>query len=490
MAEKGETLSKRELEVLQCVIDGFVNKEIATNLTISQNTVKVHLRNIYTKLGVSSRTEATTVALQKGLGTLAGVTTENGESNGVKTATSTEPVLSLPKGSVQAVSTEPIQAVSLSEPASVSIESSDPVEQPSQPPFSRKRIGWIGLLLLLLAATSFLAFRIFAGRAQPSPTPEPFAETALSDDWLQSRPLPAPRANMALVGNGLNLYLIGGVDENGITNTVSIYDTSALIWREGAPKPTAVTDVTGAELFGEIYLAGGALADGQPADVLEVYSPANDSWRIATPLPTAVSGGLLLSDGSFLYLFGGWDGQNYLADAYRFDPANNNWQILPSMPTPRAFMTGGVVKGKLYVIGGYDGERPLRECAAFDLTSGSNEDNERWHPCADTLLPRAGAGGAGLLNKLYILGGGAFGDEAIPYSESYNPDADQWSIVNTPLLSDLPNWEHLGITTVETKIYAVGGLRDSELTAETFVYRPLVYQTFIPIAPSNGSGSP
>ncbi|VAW43221.1 hypothetical protein MNBD_CHLOROFLEXI01-694 [hydrothermal vent metagenome] len=478
MAEKGEALSKRELEVLQCVIDGAVNKEIAVSLTISQNTVKVHLRNIYTKLGVSSRTEATTMALQQGLGTLAGVTTENGDSNVGETVPST--------GSVQAVPLpEPADATTVAP-----TESSDPVEQPSPSSFSRQRIGWIGLLVLLLAATSFLAFRIFAEREQLSPTPEPFVETALSDDWLQSRPLPAPRANMALVGNGLNLYLIGGVDAAGITNAVSIYDTSALVWREGAPKPTAVTDVTGAELFGEIYLAGGALADGQPTNVLEVYSPANDSWRIATPLPTAVSGGLLLSDGSFLYLFGGWDGQNYLANAYRFDPANNNWQILPSMSTPRAFVTGGVVKGKLYVIGGYGGERPLTECAAFDLTSNNSESGGSWQPCADTLLPRAGAGGADLLNKLYIFGGGAFGDEAIPYSESYNPDADQWSIVNTPPLSDLPNWEKLGITTVETKIYAVGGLRNSELTTETFVYRPLVYQTFIPIAPSNGSGNP
>ena len=297
---------------------------------------------------------------------------------------------------------------------------------------------------------------------------------------------------MTLVGNGLNLYLIAGEDAAGITNTVAIYDTSALVWQNGTPKPTAVSDVTGAELFGEIYLAGGRLADGQPTDVLEVYSPANDSWRKASPLPTAVFGGLLLSDGSFLYLFGGWDGQNYLADAYRFDPVENSWQILPSMPTARAFMAGGVVKGKFYLVGGYDGERPLSECASFDPTINVNEDAEiegSWSVCASTLLPRAGAGGVGLLNKLYIFGGGAFGDEAISYSESYNPDADQWSIINTPFLTDIPNWEHLGVTTVETRIYAVGGVRDALLTAETFVYKPLVYQTFIPIAPVD-SGTP
>ena len=72
MAEFGEELSDRELEVLQCLVDGSSNKEIAAQLFISQNTVKVHLRNVYTKLGVSSRTEATTVALQQGLIALPG----------------------------------------------------------------------------------------------------------------------------------------------------------------------------------------------------------------------------------------------------------------------------------------------------------------------------------------------------------------------------------------------------------------------------------
>jgi N-acetylneuraminic acid mutarotase len=217
---------------------------------------------------------------------------------------------------------------------------------------------------------------------------------------------------------------------------------------------------------------------------------------VATPLPTAVSGGLVLSDGSFIYLFGGWDGQDYLANAYRFDPANNSWQILPSMTTARAFVAGGVVKGKLYVVGGYDGERPLTECAYFDpTTSGGDESAEidgSWHTCADMLLPRAGASAAGLLNKLYLFGGGAFSEASITYSESYNPDADQWSVVNTPQLDDQPNWSHLGITYIETKIYAVGGERDSVATADTFVYRPLAYQTFIPIAPveNNGSNEP
>jgi hypothetical protein len=66
---------------------------------------------------------------------------------------------------------------------------------------------------------------------------------------------------------------------------------------------------------------------------------------------------------------------------------------------------------------------------------------------------------------------------------------DQWSVVNTPPLDDQPSWSHLGITNIEINIYAVGGIRGSVATTETFVYHPLTYQTFIPIAPVD-SGTP
>jgi ATP/maltotriose-dependent transcriptional regulator MalT len=63
----GETVSHRELEVLELVAEGFRNDDIAERLFISPKTVKTHLQNIYKKLDVGSRTEAAMKAKEMGL---------------------------------------------------------------------------------------------------------------------------------------------------------------------------------------------------------------------------------------------------------------------------------------------------------------------------------------------------------------------------------------------------------------------------------------
>ena len=60
-------LTGRELEVLRQIVDGKSNKEIGNALNISEATVKSHINNILSKLGVSDRTQAATTALQRGI---------------------------------------------------------------------------------------------------------------------------------------------------------------------------------------------------------------------------------------------------------------------------------------------------------------------------------------------------------------------------------------------------------------------------------------
>jgi two-component system NarL family response regulator len=60
-------LTSREVEVLTLIVKGLTNSEIAGVLKISKGTVKIHVNNIYGKLGVNDRTQATTTALQRGI---------------------------------------------------------------------------------------------------------------------------------------------------------------------------------------------------------------------------------------------------------------------------------------------------------------------------------------------------------------------------------------------------------------------------------------
>ncbi len=72
-------LSARECEVLALVVDGYSNQAIAEELGIAHNTVKNHLRNILTRLGVKNRAQAAAYAVSHGLVSLPG-----GNSGGAK----------------------------------------------------------------------------------------------------------------------------------------------------------------------------------------------------------------------------------------------------------------------------------------------------------------------------------------------------------------------------------------------------------------------
>jgi DNA-binding NarL/FixJ family response regulator len=65
-----EALSWREIEVLSLISGGNANKEIAAKLCITEETVKGHMKSIFTKLGVHDRAHAVTIGLKRGIITL------------------------------------------------------------------------------------------------------------------------------------------------------------------------------------------------------------------------------------------------------------------------------------------------------------------------------------------------------------------------------------------------------------------------------------
>ena len=66
-AGSDELLTARQIEVLSLVANGKTNVEIATDLYLSEHTVRRHLQNIYARLGVSSRAAATAYGYEHGI---------------------------------------------------------------------------------------------------------------------------------------------------------------------------------------------------------------------------------------------------------------------------------------------------------------------------------------------------------------------------------------------------------------------------------------
>lgn len=284
---------------------------------------------------------------------------------------------------------------------------------------------------------------------------------------------------MAVASVGLDLYVIGGEVDAGVVNIVDVYETNSGRWQTAASKPTAVTDATAAVLFGEIFVPGGRLADGRPTAVVEAYSPANNAWRPVEALPIQVAGGLALSDGSKLYLLGGWDGERYLADGHVYDPATDAWESLPPMTIGRAEATGDVVGDRLYVVGGFDGQRELDACEYFDLATGV------WSSCAKMHIARAGAGASAQVNGLlYIVGGGK--EAGVSQGEVLDVRDDSWAQVAMPMLEEHESWPDLGVATVETRIYALGGRHDEAILADNYTFAPFVHRTFLPTIGGEG----
>lgn len=455
MAEPGEPLSQRELEVLRCLAEGAANKEIAQRLNISPNTVKVHLRNAFTKLEATSRVEALTRAWQSGW---------------------------LPAPTPGETTEAALAAVDEAENVDANDETLAP-DAPSralepQPDAGRLRATRLTLLglgiVVILVLAWLVVWRLPASRlAAEPPTPTASPDIPLGTSrWLRTQPLTAARSGMAVASLGPEIYVISGQDASGaLTDRVEIYDTRRHAWRPAAPKPTPAGQAGAAVLGGQIYVVGGKLADGQVGAVVEAYSPTNDAWRSVAALPQPVAGGLALADNGLLYLFGGWNGRDYLTTTYVYDPNVDSWRPLGALSQARAYASGGVVGNSLFVVGGYDGQADLALCEHFTPAS------ETWEACPAMLQGRGGAGAAVILNKLYVIGGGLAG--AVPYAEFYDPATQAWQVLNLPMLNGPGRWTDLGVAAVETRIYVLGGVKEGSVSAEDYIFSPLFYQ-YIP----------
>lgn len=410
-------LTEREMEVLRLVATGATNQQIALDLFISANTVKVHLRNIFQKLGVESRTEATMYAVREGWVVLEGV------------------------------------------PAPQELEE-------GQPALPQERISRWQRVFFVVMATLISALVLIrpAGTASNNAN-SPFtdqgdavlgpASDLTSSRWESRAQMPTARARLAVVAYDGKVYAIGGDGTEGVSGAVELYDPETDAWTRRASKPVPVRNIGAAVLEDLIYVPGGYDALDQAVDVVEVYDPHADTWHEVAPLPRPLFAYAIAAVRGKLYLFGGSDGMRYLDTVLIYDPASDTWTPGSSMSTARGFCAAAVVGEWVYVLGGYDGQSESVLCEAYDpAKEGSGEGP--WVPLAPMRSGRGGIAAVPVDNYVYAIGGGW--TKYLAYNERYDVNQDEWTEFESPLLGQ---WRTLGAAATdsgaETLIHVVGG---------------------------------
>ena len=437
VSEESAPLSDREMELLRLLATGATNREIAQELYISVNTVKVHLRNIYGKLDVASRTEATMVAVREGWIVVPGTTPDESglEAEGMA-ATATPAVERWPR-------------VSLA-----------------------KRLSLVFASLLALVAL-FLPelLAIGANGQENDPISGVFPTVATGSNesrWRTRAQMPTPRTDLAVVVQSAHIYAIGGVSSDGVTDKVEIYDPETDAWVSGASKPTPVGFVSGVALGDKIYVPGGFDAGRVPQNVLEIYDPAADAWGEGAPMPKALGAyGLAALDGA-IYLFGGRAGpEQYVASVYRYDPGNDSWEELSPMAQSRGFLGAAPLGDQIYVVGGYDDRAEYNACEVYDPVA------DLWSTCAPMGVPRGGLALVAVRDQLYALGGGM--ERELAFNELYDSRVNVWRPIETPVREQ---WRGLGAGFLNPYLYAIGGYNQGFLSTNER-YQAL-YQVVLP----------
>lgn len=432
-------LSEREMEVARLLATGASNAEIARELVISPHTAKVHLRNIFEKLHVNSRTEASMLLVQRGWIAVPGISIAPKETEG--------------SGILQ----ENAQADAAPVP--------EPEPLNNLPPSIS---GWQRIAFIVVSFICLIAFFLPAWRSQAYTSPpllsdagnrgEGAPEIVLEPRWEVRTPLPSPRSRLAVVRAGETLYVLGGETMGGrLLRNMDAYDLTVNRWRAVQPLPEPTSNLGAAILGDFIYVAGGNHApsnvggDLSFGDVLWRYSLTENRWDEVGRLPGPLAGATLVADDSTLYLVGGWDGQEMHDEIWSYTPDGSTtgkviWQLRDRLATPRAFLGATIVDKSLYVAGGFDGQRELADAYVFDLNEST------WRRLPDMSNPRSGLALVYDGLAIFALGGGWLAP--VEAHERYDPAIDVWS--NFP--SPVPNeWRNLAATSYDGRLLMLGG---------------------------------
>ena len=458
-------LSNREQEILKMVATGASNKEIANKLVISPNTVKVHLRNIFAKIEVTSRTEATLYAFRHGL-----VQTPAADETG-----------SFPEIVNHAEEFSTLAEGTPSHPAASTV-GADGITPAAAEAAGARRYRFrlmilVGLVAVLIVALLALAAQDMRRQVPTAVQPDTAVTLLPITRWETRASLPVARSDLAAAAYEGQIYAIGGLFSDGVGGAVTRYNPDTNTWQALTPKPLAVAEA-GAALLGEkFYIPGGQVNSGEVTDVLELYDPRRNVWDRKSPLPVGVSGYALAILEGKLYLFGGWDGHQPSSRVFSYDPGQDRWTEHSPLPSARVYAAAAAVGDKIYVVGGYDGKDALTVNEVY-YPSRDNSGESPWEKRADLPEGRYHMGMAALADILYLVGGEAGPGQSmhIPFLE-YVPTLDLWTGFET---STLPAPSGSAVLSLKNYIYVIGGRQENNLLSLLQAYHA-IYTIEIPV---------
>jgi DNA-binding CsgD family transcriptional regulator len=428
-------LTDREREILKLLATGSSNKEIARDLFISSNTVKVHLRNIFAKIGAASRTEAAMYAVHSGL---------------VKS-----------------------QAIPESTDGAVTGTAASEAPTSSRPIIRVASVTTVLAVLIIVTVIGILLARQQANLGINTNPPVPTLESR----WQSLADLPVARTGFAATAYENKIFVFGGETSQGITGAAERFDPSTDAWTELSQKPTAVSDANAAAVGGKIYVPGGKTASGAITDVLEIYDPQVNRWSQGPGLPFALSGYAMASLEGRLYLFGG---QNMEHDCLNtvliFDPDNDSWSEGTSMPTARSFAGAVVTSDGIFVMGGYDGKNALDANEVYKPQLEA--DNRPWEEADPIPSKRYTMGITSIADAVYMLGGKGV-DKTKQAPALYIVRINKWQSFEAPS-SEIG--DDVKLVPLGEYIYIMGGMTAGGSNGYTLRYQAL-YMIEIPLVP-------
>jgi len=457
-------LSKREQEVVDLLLQGKSNKQIALALGISDHTVEFHLKNVYAKLQVSSRAEAI-LKLGKSAGLATGA--DLGKSAVDEGVEGDHNQSELVSGSSGTTRTQIMDSRGMGKLIEMN-----------------KTTLLIGMLLLVILALVLSRPVLWERAEETQVVQEPIIVTAEVTRLVQEPIIVIPEVTRLV-----QEPIIVTADVTRLVQVPVVVATEAppimqeMVIATPAPPPGLTVSVTqGVRLTvprtwhtatrlddDRILLVGGSDGGDNQYALVEIYDPQSGLITQVSALnaPRHEHSATLLFDHRVLVVGGYSSRQGWVGEAEVYDPAADNWTVLPPIYSHGVQHTATrLADGRVLVIGG---------CSwggfCTDRTEIFDPQSNTWTEAAPLESDRASQAAVLLDSGLVLVAGGA-GPQGAGSAVLYDPLANAW-IPTGPMVT--PRVQASAIKLWDGRVLLVGGLNTAEnpsVLASTEIYDP------------------